>query len=361
MDKKLTLWRSSLFRSKGIPLPNSQIQSIEKTIAYTASFSFVAFIGATVASWQFHPDFFPLPLPSAENHIDSEYLTHLSFWIKESFHFLLRNQMPLSHANYLEYRNKLADVGMSYTLYSRIVFGALASFYAGYEGWKLSLKNPVAGTAEIHVEGALIYENDEAEKQLNTFWLEEYKMFDQAVTKFANLGMNLFMPELRRRTHSFFVGNSGSGKSQILQEIIWASILAKLKTVILDPKSEWIKALLNPDDPTICLLDPTDARGICWNIFADLRTDGMILAFVASIIPSGADGKSDMWITAAREVCFTLIKYLKNTFGDNATMKDMADVIQSTEQEIAHIVNITHPIANILVGKLREDGEVESM
>ncbi|WP_171986517.1 type IV secretion system DNA-binding domain-containing protein, partial [Burkholderia cenocepacia] len=68
--------------------------------------------------------------------------------------------------------------------------------------------------------------------------------------------------------------------------LIEASIKSGLKTVILDPGSEWTKYFFDENDPSIALIDPTDARSHVWNFVSDMKGLGFWTKFVASVIPS---------------------------------------------------------------------------
>lgn len=357
MDKNITKWRSSIWRKNELHLPNTNIQSYEKTIAYTASFSFVAFIGATYSTWLFHPNYFPLPLSSTANNIDSQYLTHLAYWGSESLHFLLKISMKGAHANYLEYRQKLSNAGFGYTLYIRLMFGYVSALLAGYYGFLNSLRNPIVIKSVFsHARGMQLIEGKNALRELNTAFKSELVKSGA----YAELADGVMWPLFRFVTHSIICGSAGSGKSQLMISMLLATMQMKIKTFILDPKYEFTKGYY--EEGSCAILDPSDERSYVWDIAYDLKTIADIKKFAAALIPSKGD--NPMWGNAARAVFTGMIIYLKNTFKDengasNYTWGDISDIITLKPQQLIHIMQNHYPEALSLIGELDEEsGEV---
>lgn len=301
-----------------------------------------------------------------ELHIDGSIETHVALWLQVlvntftgPLHMNLTpeqfaEQYP-SVAAYKFYMALMAKAGLTHLVYIRASIVAAATGLLGWIGYCNSARHLISTEFIIESEGAKIFEAEQAERELNKFWLPNYSTFSEDCNRFANIGVNVFHPEDLRRQHTFIVGNSGSGKSQILQEFIFESINKGLKTVILDPKSEWTKNLFDENDPSIALIDPTDARSHVWSFMEDLKGNGFITSFVASVIPSG-NSKDPMWTNAARMVNVALFLFLKKVFGDKATFKDVADVVQLSDEQIGYIVNKYYPHAARLVGELTDEG-----
>lgn len=372
-DKIRREW--ALAPRKTLPTPGMFRRYGEITWGMTFGAALVAMLLSSSLMWVINIPFFATPTPlntvlnGQELHIDGSMETHVPALIRLAFFELttpmhkglteaeLHEQYP-AVVEYKYYLSLMSKAGLAYLLWVRFLFIGVATALAGYIAFLNSNRFLFRTEFIIESEGAKIYEGLESEAELAKFWGPAYSTFDKKYTKFANMGQGIYHPEDQRRQHTFIVGNSGSGKSQILQEFIFASIDKGLKTVILDPKSEWTKAIFDENDPSIALIDPTDARSHVWSFMEDLNGIGSITSFVASVIPSGG-GKDKMWTNAARMVNVAMFLFLKETLGDKATFKDVADVVQLSKEQIGHIVQKYYPHALQLVGKIAEDGEIE--
>lgn len=355
---------------KALPTPGMYRRYSEITWGMTYGAALGAMFLSATLLWMDIPGL-PQPTPlntvynAQEIHIDSSLETHLAAWIKLGMFQLtgpLHASLSLEQLNekypdimaYKHYMGLMSQAGLSYLLWLRFTLIAAATALAGLVAFCNSHRFLFKAEFIIEKEGAKVYEGPKAAAELNKFLMPLYKIFDEQYTRFAQIAEGVYVPEALRRTHTFIVGNSGAGKSQIAKAEIEASIKNGLKTVILDPGSEWTKYLFNENDPTIALIDPLDARSHVWTFMQDLKGVGMITKFVASVIPS--QGKDPMWANAARMVNVALFLFLKETYGDDATFQDVADAVQLSDEQIAYIVNKFYPHAARLVGELTDDG-----
>ena len=373
-DKIRAEW--ALAPRKTLPTPGMFRRYSEITWGMTLGAVLVALILSSSMMWAINIPFFATPTPlntvfnGQELHIDGAMETHVPSLIKVAFFELtaplhkglteaqLYERYP-AVIEYKFYMSLMSEAGLAYLLWVRFLFIAVATALAGYIAFLNSNRFLFKTEFIIESEGAKIYEGLESEAELAKFWAPAYSTFDKKHTRFANIGQDIYHPEDQRRQHTLIVGNSGSGKSQILQEFIYASIENGLKTVILDPKSEWTKAFFDENDPTIALIDPTDERSHIWSFMEDMKGVGFITSFVASVIPSGG-GKDAMWTNAARMVNVAMFLFLRETLGEKATFKDVADTVQLAKDNIGHIVKKYYPHALQLVGKIVEEGALES-
>lgn len=366
--------RSIFIQPKTAPTPGTFTKSFELSSLMVILFAFVGMILSSSIAFSINTKFFPLP-PAIEIPykgepiaINSSSELHLAAWTRLAFYNLTapvhlnktEEELYQSHKAVMQYKyyeSLVSKAGYGYVITVRQFFVGLITLLFTYIGFCNSFRFIRSVDVIIETEGAKIFEGEEAERELKKFWKPAYLTFEEKITKFANLGVDIYHPEDQRRQHTFIVGNSGSGKSQVLYPLIKASIDKGLKTVILDPKSEWTKHFFDENDPSIALIDPTDARSHQWSFMRDLRGLGFIISFVASVIPSG-NSKDPMWTNAARMVNVALFLFIKKTFGDKATFKDVADVVQLKDEKIAYIVNKFYPHAARLVGDLK-GGELE--
>lgn len=357
---------------KTLPTPGMFRRFSEITWGMTATAAIASLLLSSTLVWSIHFPYFEVPptlntiYNSQEVHIDSSVETHVPAWIKLAFFELtgpLHSRLDHEQLNakypdimaYKYYLSLVSQVGLTYLLWLRFLMIAAATSFAGFVAFRNSHRFLFKTEFIIESEGARVFEGPEAERELAKFWEPAYSTFDKECSHFANIGENIYHPEDQRRQHTLLIGNSGSGKSQVLQEFVYSSINAGLKTVLLDPKSEWTKNLFDENDPSIALIDPTDARSHVWLFMEDLKGIGFITSFIASVIPSGGD-QNKMWTNAARMVNVALFLFIKKIFGDSATFKDVADTVQLDDTQIAHIVNEFYPHASRLVGELKENG-----
>lgn len=356
---------------KALPTPGMVRRYSEITWGMTAAGAIAAMLLSATLAWSVSFPYFEKPQPlhatydGQEITIDSSMETHVPALISLAVFELtgpVHSKLTLEQLNerypttmaYKYYLSIASQAGVAYLVWFRFAFVLAATALAAYIAFCNSHRYLFKTEFIVEKEGAKVFEAETASKELNKFLLPQYKMFDEQYTRFAEIAEGVYAPEALRRTHAFIVGNSGAGKSQIAKPMIDASIKAGLKTVILDPGSEWTKYLFNENDPTIALIDPTDARSHVWKFVGDMKGIGFWTKFVASVIPSA--GKDPMWANAARMVNVALFLFIQDTFGDDATFQDIADAVQLKDEQIAHIVNKFYPHAARLVGELTEDG-----
>ncbi len=356
---------------KALPTPGMFRRYSEITWGMTVGAAVATMFLSASLVWSINVPYFEKPTPlntvynGQELHIDDSIETHLPAWIKLGMFKLttpLHSRLTQEQLNekypdimgYSYYMSLMSQAGLTYLLWLRFILIAAATAFAGLVAFCNSHRFLFKTEFIIEKEGAKVYEAEAAAVAINKFLAPDYKIFAEQYTRFAEIAQGVYLPEALRRTHAFIVGNSGAGKSQIAKPLIDASIAAGLKTVILDPGSEWTKYLFNENDPTIALIDPLDARSHVWLPMPDLKGIGMITKFVASVIPSA--GKDPMWANAARMVNTALFLFLKETFGDETNFQDIADAVQLKDEQIAHIVNKFYPHVARLVGELTDEG-----
>lgn len=356
---------------KALPTPGMFRRYSEITWGMTAGATIAALFLSSALIWKIDVPYFETPTPlntvynGQELHIDSSLETHVPAWIKLGVFKLttpLHSRLTPEQLyekypdimGYSYYMSLMSQAGLTYLLWLRFILIAATTALAGYIAFCNSHRFLFRTEFIIEKEGAKVYEAEAAAREISKHFAPDYKIFAEEYTRFAEIGEGVYYPESLRRTHSFIVGNSGAGKSQIAKPLIDASIARGLKTVILDPGSEWTKYLFNENDPSIALIDPLDARSHVWTFMQDLKGIGMITKFVASVIPSA--GKDPMWANAARMVNTALFLFLKETYGDDTTFQDVADAVQLSDEQIAYIVDKFYPHATRLVGELTDEG-----
>lgn len=134
------------------------------------------------------------------------------------------------------------------------------------------------------------------------------------------LPLGLFdMPVSLENRHIFTIGLPGTGKSNMIRQIVEALYGRGDKCVIFDTKGEFFGEFFNPQRDL--LFNPLDRRSIGWNIFNELEYYTDIEALAASLIPPALSTESLFWRDAARGVFTGVLHYLyQNNMRSNADL-----------------------------------------
>lgn len=110
----------------------------------------------------------------------------------------------------------------------------------------------------------------------------------------------------------FCIGSAGSGKSQIIKELIYGVRKrgGRDKFVFYDRKPEYLPMFYREGDVVLC---PADLRHRNWDMFAEIEGEQDIDGVIKSLIPPGSgDTKDKFWIDSARAVFRGVIVWLLN-------------------------------------------------
>jgi len=173
------------------------------------------------------------------------------------------------------------------------------------------------GAGEMHVSGLKFVEQPEVGlKVLSKNCAQACKSSNSGVCIHPNGGKPILITERAESSHFFFVGKSGSGKTQSLQHILRSAVSRGDKIMIYDFKSDdfsaWFSDRYGRD---AVLLAPWDRRTGIWDIAADIEylTDTNLLA--KSLLPSDGGGGDEYWSLASRDILTAVLKYLRKEFG----------------------------------------------
>ncbi|WP_406867948.1 type IV secretory system conjugative DNA transfer family protein [Paraburkholderia fungorum] len=286
----------------------------------------------------------------------SDFIGHMGFWLAEGINKLTFGLAFRHQANlYNSYINWLNDQDMSYIIGFREFLASVAGLAAGTYGYLKGYRDiePIPAKVEEHERGAQMLEGEQAEQALAPLLEEEI----ERTGRFVQISENLYYSEFRRRTHTIVVGITGSGKSQALYPHIELAVEMGLKNIILDPKSEFFRALYK-DDGTMALFDPTDMRGHQWDFPRDFRNNlSTVRAFCRTVIPPS--DKDPLWTSAATEIFTGMIVYLMLKFPTTFGATDISDITYIDVEQLVHILKVAYPDALPLIGQIDKDtGEV---
>lgn len=142
----------------------------------------------------------------------------------------------------------------------------------------------------------------------------------------------------RENRHMLIWGSVGSGKTQIMLNLI-SSIQARGdKMLILDTKGDMTAGLEAP----FTLLAPQDARSKVWNVAADCRTKQDARELAAKLIPEGADR---IWSDAARTVLTACLCHVQANQPGNWTWHYLRQAVTSDLAALREIATKHYPEA----------------
>jgi type IV secretory pathway TraG/TraD family ATPase VirD4 len=126
-------------------------------------------------------------------------------------------------------------------------------------------------------------------------------------------GMDL--PRSVLAPHTKILGMTRSGKTVAIRLMLQSlvercSCAANLKIVVFDPKRELYTYLLGMDPRVpVFLLDPTDRRGVAWDLAADI-TDPNLAKVVARLLVPEEHSSQPYFARSARRILESVIRYL---------------------------------------------------
>jgi len=132
------------------------------------------------------------------------------------------------------------------------------------------------------------------------------------------------------------VGSMGTGKTQVIDQIIEDARNWGKKMVIYDKTGEFTQKFFRPGKDV--LLSPIDARCADWSIFSDLKkiTDpAMVSTF---FVPINKHSSDPIWDNAARMLLEDLIIIVRNKGGSMADIKDI--ITQYTLEELSALLKL---------------------
>lgn len=107
------------------------------------------------------------------------------------------------------------------------------------------------------------------------------------------------VPKMKEYLHFEFVGSTGSGKSQAIEEYIESALVRGDRVICVDPNGSFMSKLYRPND---LVLNAFDSRGQSWSIFNEIRTAYDIQGFAVSLIPRAPSTEQEQWNAMARTI-----------------------------------------------------------
>jgi type IV secretory pathway TraG/TraD family ATPase VirD4 len=127
--------------------------------------------------------------------------------------------------------------------------------------------------------------------------------------------------------HLLICGDPGSGKSQLLNQLLQQLRNSDDIVIAYDIKGDFIRDFYNPEIDQI--LTPFDERSVTWNPWDDLDSDLQMEAFAEAVIKENT--QDSFWSKAARMV---LVAALKKGQSENWTFNQTIKFITQTNLEV---------------------------
>lgn len=107
------------------------------------------------------------------------------------------------------------------------------------------------------------------------------------------------IPLMKEYLHFEFVGSTGSGKSQAIEEYLESALERGDRVICVDPNGSFMSKFFKPNDH---VLNAFDARGQSWSIFNEIRTAYDLQGYAVSLIPRAPATEQEQWNAMARTI-----------------------------------------------------------
>jgi type IV secretory pathway TraG/TraD family ATPase VirD4 len=119
---------------------------------------------------------------------------------------------------------------------------------------------------------------------------------------------DIFVP-LDAETKGFLiVGRPGTGKTQIISQILDVLKFRGSKAIVHDHKSDYLASFYNPE--TDVIFNPLDARCVPWDVFSRVVGPWDLESIATALIPPAPGNVDQHWTDAARNVLIGAMTYL---------------------------------------------------
>jgi hypothetical protein len=163
----------------------------------------------------------------------------------------------------------------------------------------------------------------------------------------------LQLPEDAASLHFLVCGSTGSGKTLLIR-LFLRSVLPGLapgsgrRALVFDAKRELLAGLpaLAPRVP-VRTLDPFDARGVAWDVAADITTGADAAQFAQLLIPETGRETQRYFTDAARDLLRAAVEGLQARCPGRWTLRDVILLVQSRERLQAFLTPLPEVLARI--------------
>lgn len=126
--------------------------------------------------------------------------------------------------------------------------------------------------------------------------------------------------------HLLAMGDPGTGKSQLLNQILGAIRAMGDLAIVYDPKGDMVRDFYQEGHDV--LYSPFDTRSPQWDIWQDLNTEQALEAFAEALIQKSPDNKDKFWVNNAR---LALVSGLKQGRRKGKSFQETLDILMNSE------------------------------
>lgn len=118
----------------------------------------------------------------------------------------------------------------------------------------------------------------------------------------------LCIPRHAENTHFLIVGDTGSGKSTIIRQVLSQVATRRHSAIVYDPACEFVKQFYSPDRGDV-VLNPLDERCPYWNPSAELQRKAEAKALAVSLFQPGGNTQK-FFVESPQKIFAHLLSYL---------------------------------------------------
>lgn len=154
------------------------------------------------------------------------------------------------------------------------------------------------------VRGAVVEDSDRVNKSLKA---------DKRQSDLMIAGQHLVLDSEVK--HFLMHGTTGTGKTQVIRQLILQILRRQQKMVILDDGGEYLREFYDEKRGDV-ILNPFDQRMPYWDAWAECETSADFENFATALIPDHTD-KDKFWVNSARNILANVMQKLKEAGKDN--------------------------------------------
>jgi type IV secretory pathway TraG/TraD family ATPase VirD4 len=139
------------------------------------------------------------------------------------------------------------------------------------------------------VRGAELVTRDEFNRKrkygigMGFLTLEPRNLRERVWIKYSH-GPMIFIPEEDEPKHFLLMGDTGTGKSALIRQMLWRLTADQQTAIVYDPAREYIERFYNPERGDI-ILNPLDARSPYWSPGEELTNEAEARSLAESVFP----------------------------------------------------------------------------
>lgn len=267
-----------------------------------------------------------LPLP------DRSLWEHAGFWTSGLLSLVTHGAIGASRWQaYTGWIDGLDPAALRYALYARFTIAGIASISSAAAAFTTFLR---WRTESPPSRGRPLVKGTQALRRLAAETKTECKDSQPGIRVHPEIQISTD----RETKHFLVMGASGSGKTQIIWQMLKEAIRRGDRVLVFDSKGEFTEELNG-----FRFIAPWDKRSRAWHIADDCLTMPDAREFAMRLIPD--NDKDPLWPNASRQVLVALIVHLQTTQPGEWTFADLHKLLLEPISAIRQIASVHNPDA----------------